>query len=84
MTRMPSRRTMPASRFSVMSLKSSLAGCSGRPSPCIPRWVEVPASPTSQLQAEEVAQFLPSVGMLLGLNFFAGRRKAHPEIFTFS
>lgn len=66
MMRTQSRRMTPGSRFSMMSLISSLEGCSGRPSPCVPRWVGVPTGPTSQLQAEEVAKFLLSIEMLPG------------------
>lgn len=42
MMRTQSQRTMPAARFSTTSQKSSLASCSGRPSPCALRCVGRP------------------------------------------
>lgn len=70
MMRTQSRRMMPASRFSMMSQKSSLASCCRRPSPCVPRWVGDPLGPhLSQLQAEEVT-VLPIYWDAAGLNSF--------------
>lgn len=47
MMRTQSQKMISASSFSMMYQKSFLASCSGRPYPCVPRWVGVPTSPTS-------------------------------------